>query len=96
MLWWRKIEGAGKAPKDESGAAADDKYRYLPNYYKVKGSEHFADSSSSMVECKLLAMCSYFLAYLLTPKPLLRKEKESRENEEKRKGGVYIILHTFL
>ena len=42
---------AGKPPKDESAAAAGDKYRYLPNYYKVKGSEHFADSSSSMVEC---------------------------------------------
>ena len=39
MLWWRKIESGGKAPKDESAAAADDKYRYLPNYYKVKGSE---------------------------------------------------------
>ena len=51
MLWWKKIESVGKAPKDESGAAAGDKYRYLPNYYKVKGSEHFADSSSSMLEC---------------------------------------------
>ena len=37
--------------EDESGAAADDKYRYLPNYYKVKGREHFADSSSSTLEC---------------------------------------------
>ena len=26
---------AGKPPKDESAAAADDKYLYLPNYYKV-------------------------------------------------------------
>ena len=55
MYQQRKMASGGKAPKDESGAAADDKYRYLPNYYKVKGNEHFANSSSSTVKCKLPA-----------------------------------------
>ena len=75
----RKMESGGKAPKDESAAAADDKYRYLPNYYKVKRSDHFADSSSSMVECKLPAPCSYLGTYLL-----FRKEKKSKDDENKK------------